>query len=491
MKKFININNNRLKTFTKVSLVALALTTVTSACKKDFLTKVPELSLSDVNAYDTPDRVKAIVNGLYLNVRSGGLFGGRYHIYNDIRGEDFNIRVPNGVTGSTVYNFTNNSSDTYTGNFWSIGYLAINRVNIFLDGLEQNKTKLPANLYENYKAEAKFLRALTYFGLVQVFAKPYVSDGGASRGLPLRLLPEQDTQHNVLKSSSVKEIYTQILKDLTDARDNLPDNYSTAILNTTRAHKNTAIALLTRVYLAMGDYPNTLAEGNKLVPASAPFTNTARVAHALQANVKNVFTAPYTTSESIFSFAFDVTNAPGTQNQLGYYFNAGNLEYFLKTTGNAIYVDPAWPASDARKSQLTSTYAGIGPHPIKYSAVSPYLDFVPMIRYADVMLMVAEAEASRPGGDLARSRALLDAVRHRSDPAYDFGVLASGAALEAAILKERRIEFLAEGFRFTDIARKAAPVSSAGAGTTIPVTDERYNYPIPDAEVLFNPQVKW
>ena len=54
--------------------------------------------------------------------------------------------------------------------------------------------------------------------------------------------------------------------------------------------------------------------------------NTARTAHALQANVTNVYVTPFTTSESIFSFPFADTNAPGTQNQLGYYYNVGNLE---------------------------------------------------------------------------------------------------------------------------------------------------------------------
>ena len=331
--------------------------------------------------------------------------------------------------------------------------------------------------------------------MIQIFAKPYVSDAGASRGLPLRLTPETSLANNALKSSTVAAIYAQILKDLDEAEAGLPDTYGTALLRTTRAHKNTAIALKTRVYLAMGNYAKVLEEGNKLVPATAPFTNSARTAHALQANVVNVFAAPFTTSESIFSFPMADTNAPGTQNQLGYYYSGagnGNLEFSLNKTGAGIYIDPAWPATDARKSALTqnATISGVlHSYPIKYGAVSPFTDFVPMIRYAEVLLNVAEAEALAPGGNLVRAKALLQAVRTRSDATYVYGALTTPAALEAAILKERRIELLAEGFRYNDLARKAAPLPSFGAGASIPVTDQRYTFTIPSGELNTNPLV--
>jgi hypothetical protein len=97
---------------------------------------------------------------------------------------------------------------------------------------------------------------------------------------------------------------------LYEAEAELPDSYASALLNTTRAHKNSAIALKTRVLLAKADYAGVITEANKIVSAAAPFRATARVAHALQADVSAVFKAPYTTTESIFSFPMDATNAP-------------------------------------------------------------------------------------------------------------------------------------------------------------------------------------
>lgn len=482
------MKNFQINTYTKKIIFVFALVLpmlgFVSSCKKDFLLKKPELNLLDQDAFANPTRILAQVNGLYTSVKSGNFLGGRYQIYNDIRGEDFVNRLSNGVTGYTVYQATNNNSDNNVTNLWTYGYLTINRVNLFLQGLSQNPGILSAAIQSNYEGEAKFVRALSYFSLIQIFAKPYVSDNGVSRGLPLRLQAEQSLENNDLKSSTVAAVYTQILKDLNDAEVALPATYSTPLLRTTRAHKNTAIALKLRVYMAMGKYPEALIEGNKLVPQTAPFQNATNVAHALQPNIANVFAAPYTTSESIFSLPFADTNAPGTQNQLGYYFNAGNLEYYFRATAG-IYGDAAWPVTDTRKSALTAVFTGIGPYSTKFSGNSPYVDFVPIIRYAEVLLNVAECEASVSGGNLVRARAILDAVRQRSDATYNFGVL-TPITLLTAILKERRIELITEGFNYNDFARRNMALPSFGAGSSIPVTDARYTFPIPLLELNTN-----
>ncbi|MNE06947.1 SusD family protein [compost metagenome] len=109
-----------------------------------------------------------------------------------------------------------------------------------------------------------------------------------------------------------------------------------------------------------------------------------------------------------------------------------------------------------------------------------------MIRYAEVLLNVAEAEAVV--GDQVRSRALLDAVHKRSDTSYDFGTLDKDALI-TSILLERRIELLGEGFRYNDLARKVLPIPSLGAGAAIPSSDSRYTFAIPASEVRTNPDI--
>ncbi|MEY4988236.1 MAG: hypothetical protein RL567_2015 [Bacteroidota bacterium] len=479
-----------MKLFTnKMGILSIALAMTVSSCNKEFLSAVPELDLSDATVFNTPARVLSQVNGLYGSAKNGSLFGGRYLIYNDIRGEDWVNRTTNSVTGYSTYQGNQDPSDSYLANFWVQGYLTINRTNLFLEGLAANPTAVSSTLAANYRGEAKFLRALTYFSLVQYFAKPYILDKGASAGLPLRLKGSVSSADNDMPRSTVAQIYAQVLSDLNDAENELPDSYGTALLNTTRAHKNTAIALKTRVKLAMGDYAGVISDANKIVSAAAPFKSSTRVAHALQADVSAVFKAPYTTTESIFSFPMDATNAPGTQNQLGYYFNAGNVEYYLNTGSIGIYNNPQFASTDDRKTKLTVATTAVAKFPssTKFSGVSPYVDFVPNIRYAEVLLNLAEAEAET--GNLTRAVALLKAVHGRSDAAYVFAALDTKADVIKAILTERRIEFLAEGFRANDVTRRGEPMVSFGAGATIQPGDPRYIYGIPLAEVQTNPSI--
>jgi hypothetical protein len=479
-----------MKLFTnKMGILSIALAMTVSSCNKEFLSAVPELDLSDATVFNTPARVLSQVNGLYGSAKNGSLFGGRYLIYNDIRGEDWVNRTTNSVTGYSTYQGNQDPSDSYLANFWVQGYLTINRTNLFLEGLAANPNAVSSTLAANYRGEAKFLRALTYFSLVQYFAKPYIMDKGASAGLPLRLKGSVSSADNDMPRSTVAQVYAQVLSDLNDAENELPDSYGTALLNTTRAHKNTAIALKTRVKLAMGDYAGVIADANKIVSAAAPFKSSTRVAHALQADVSAVFKAPYTTTESIFSFPMDATNAPGTQNQLGYYFNAGNVEYYLNTGTIGIYNNPQFAATDDRKTKLTVATTAVAKFPssTKFSGVSPYVDFVPNIRYAEVLLNLAEAEAET--GNLSRATALLKAVHGRSDAAYVFAALDTKADVIKAILTERRIEFLAEGFRANDVTRRGEPMVSFGAGATIQPSDPRYIYGIPLAEVQTNPSI--
>ncbi len=485
---FLN-NKSSKKYIVRLAFLTIPLVPFLSSCEDNFLEAVPKTSIALDEAFSTPERILGQINGLYGTLKSGAFLGGRYQVYNDIRAEEFINRTGNGVTGATTWNHTVGADDTYLANFWITGYLTINRANLFLDGISQakNASKIDAALVNNYKGEAKFVRALTYFSLIQLYAKPFASDNGASKGIPLRLKGETSLENNGLASSTVAQVYTQILKDLNEAELELPDSHGNANLNTTRAHKNSAIALKTRVYLAMRRYQDVIAEGNKIVSTNAPFVSPNRVTHSLQPSIKNVFTT-YNTTESIFSLPMAATNAPGTQNQLGFYYNGGNgnREYYLNvnTTGiTGIYTNPQFRAADVRKTDLTATISGQR-YVTKFSGVTPFVDWVPVMRYSEVLLNLAEAEAEV--GSQTRALALLMAVHQRSDATWVY-VPTSQQDLINTILTERRIELLSEGFRTNDIMRRAQGIPSIGAGATIPLADSRYNFKIPTSEYQTNP----
>ncbi len=482
----------------KCFLLALPLTVVTS-CKKNFLEAIPETTVSDATAFDTPDRILSQVNGLYSTLRSQyvdvngnilGFLSGRYQIFSDIRAEEFKNQKTNVVTGYDIYQHTNGADNTYLANIWTAGYLAINRANTFLAGLQQNPGVISPALEAQYRGEARFVRALSYLSLVQFFAHPYTKNDGASPGLPLRLQPESTSENNSLARSTVAQVYAQILKDLNDAETELAADNGDALYNTTRAHKNAAIALKTRAYLLMGNYQSVLTEGNKIVSATAPFTSPNNIPHALVSDISAVFKAPFTSSESVFSLAMAATNSPGTQNELGSYFNYddnASFEYSINPVSPGIFSNAQWRSIDDRKTDLTGINPGGDIYLKKYSGISPFVDYVPIIRYSEVLLNVAEAEA-RVGSvsGLLRARALLEAVHHRSDPTYIFGILTQTQLINA-ILTERRIELIGEGFRSNDLLRLNLPIPSVGAGTSIAPTDDRYVFPIPVDEVNNNP----
>jgi hypothetical protein len=475
-------STKKMKQIAYAILCTLSLSCLVS-CEKDLETK-PTTNIEETNAFDTPERILGQVNGLYDAVKSGNFLGGRCLIYNDVRAEEFINMKSNGVTCLLTWNYGLTSSTTEVENLWASGYAAINRGNIFMKGLDAHASKVDPGLLPQYKAEAKFLRALCYYNLVVLYAKPYTMTNGDSPGLPLRLGAETNSENNDLARSSVKDVYQQILNDLNEAEANLPLNYSTPLLNVTRAHKNAAIALKTRVYLSMGKYNEVIAEAQKIVSNAIPYQATSGVQLKLEPNVATPFTN-YTTGESVFSMPMSDGDAPGTQNQLGFYYNKapiGGGEYSLNAKG--IFANTEWKATDARRTSFIVT--GSTNYLKKFNKPSPYTDYVPVIRYAETILNYAEAAARV--GDLPKAINLLKAIRNRSDATYEFppSAIDTQDGLIQTILTERRIELLGEGFRSIDLLRQGLTIPGKGTVNPVKPTQTEYIWPIPNSEMLTN-----
>lgn len=464
----------------------LLIAAVAIGCNKSKLDPIPQTALSDAVAFSDSARSVQQVNGLYSALKAGQMYAGRYQVYQDVRGEEFINRTNNAVTAWLTWQFNLTASANEVQNFWAAGYAAINRCNVVIAGVTD--APISANLKKNLIAEAKVVRATSYFMLMQLYARPFTDGNGSKLGVILKLQPETSSGENNQPRATGAEIYTQILKDLNEAEPDLPVSYGTAAFNTNRAHRNTAIALKTRVYLNMGQWPNVITEGNKLVPNAAPWNAPSGVANGLQANVANVYTN-YTNSEMILSMPFTALDVPGTQNGLGWYYNPGpngGGEFALNLTAPGIAADVTWRTEDARRA-LTVVSGGqtwLRKFPNPNNAADPS----PVIRYAEVMLNLAEALARNAAGTSVDARALtiLNAIRKRSDPTITDFAPATKDELVALILKERRIELLGEGFRTSDISRIGATFpAKGGVGAVAPTTDQ-YIWPISIAELLVN-----
>jgi hypothetical protein len=474
---------------------------ITASCKRELLDPQPEAFLTDLNAFDRPDRIANQVLGLYSSLKNGNFYGGRYLVYGDIRGEDFLNATNNLITNVDVWNFSASSSATSVTTLWTFGYRTINFCNVFLDGMEAKGTSVVGTALSNrYIAEARLIRGLSYYSLLQYYARPYADGNGSKPGLPLRLTGIKTSGSSDLARSSVAEVYAQVLSDLNFAEANLPltsrdtTASSNSLTNVTRAQRNTAIALKTRVYLSMQKYADVITEANKIVSSTAPFMSTTGVQHRLAPDITAIFKPPYVSYENIFSLPFTTTtgDAPGTQNGLqSYYFSSPTgtgSEFYLNNNG--IIADPNWKATDKRRSFIYTN--ATNPNNIrrylnKFATGAP-ADFVPVIRYAEVLLNLAEAKTRVSNTVDPQALALLNEVRTRSDPTtvYTAANLATATDLINAILMERRIEFLGEGLRNNDIMRLLQTFPAKGAAPAKGPADEGYTWPASADEKSLN-----
>jgi starch-binding outer membrane protein, SusD/RagB family len=536
-----------------VKTVAVAVLILGVSCQ-DLLDLQPQTALSDATAFSTPERIALTVAGAYDAAQSGTYIGGAVRGYpfgaahveqGDNRGEDV-------VNTQAFYLITYNS--TYTpataNNDWQFQTLfrLVNRLNVVLAGLE---TAVPAGtmtqqVLDGYKGECRFLRALAYHELLKFFCKPYSDNPtAAAGGMPIRTEPITGASSAAAGvgtgRSTVAETYAFVLADLNYAESVLPETRSPIGLKISRATKAAAIALKTRVYLHMGDYANVITEGNKIAPqAAAPFSSPFG-GFDLPTNPYAAFSAggSKNNSESIWS----IENSEADNGSVNGALPAMYTTSAPPTGGRAlvaisplIWNEPWFLETDERKS---TTFVSFDENPAgttggkgglftkKYTDVTGRSDNAPHLRYAEVLLNMAEAIQRQAGAGVdSRAFEMYNAVRSRSvdDPATDeIGDFATGNDLIQAILNERRIEFLCEGLRWGDIHRLAQdatfntwgggipakvsalltnyrplytgdPATNASILSTpsqihaaIPYSDFRFLWPIPNSETNLNP----
>lgn len=497
----------------------------------------PQTALSETTAFQTPERLELAVAGVYDGGQSGFYAGGAVRGYpfgaahlqqGDMRGEDMvSVQAFYAITYGSTYD----AASPNNGFFWQTIYAMINRANVVLAGLEtvQPTATLTQAKIDEYRAECRFLRALGHHYLLVFFARPFGDNPGTNLGVPYRTTAvtggasvDEAAQQ---PRNTVEECYRLLLEDLDYAETNLPAT-RTGGLRITRATKGAAIAVKTRVRLHQGNWAAVVTEGNKLIPASGALTSpiggyqlTTSPLGAFGAGNKN-------NTESIFSMENnDVDNGGVNGAPASMYTAAGQNGRGIVAISPVLWNQPFFPATDLRKSATVAVFQDAAGAPgrggfftRKYPDVTNRTDNAPVIRYAEVLLNVAEALARTTPGS-PRALELLSAVRNRSvqDAAnqYTAASFANGDELVRAIINERRPEFVAEGMRWLDIHRLStdskfrqsagipskadntivnfAPLYTNNPTTTFPrlpeiaYSDRRFVWPLPQEEIINNP----
>ena len=514
-----------MKNIIKTILLSVVVLGMNSCTEEKLLDLSPINNISDKDAFSSPSLIASSMNGVYnaaavgqYNAATTSPNGGRGYVWGAAFVEQGDVRGEDVVAIVTFFGITYQAtSDATTANnvyYWVDGYRLINRCNLMIEGVNTAVSQgiISSEVGDDYIGQAKFLRAITHFELLNYFARTYNYTADASHfGIPYREVgvnTQAEIDSETLKPrNTVAECYTKILADLDDA-ENLITNTSIS-----KATKNAAIAFKTRVNLQKRDWANVITEGNKLNGLRSLTTNPGDV-FVLANNLTN--------TESIFSLQHSTTINPGTNGSLGAMYGG------RRTVGISpiIWRDPSWLVDDKRRdaTPLTGMVQNVGGVMFtnKYKDVVSFTDASPIIRYAEVLLNMAEAQARLATPDLTNALINLNKVRNRAlaDPAtqaYTAATLSTPALMVNAILQERRIEFLMEGRRWSDIQRleKDDIAPSAGIpakvaigtpsadsytlGTpytgprtvlAIPASDFRFLWPIPQGEINTNPTLR-
>lgn len=517
--------------FNKTAFVTLlSVVTAVTSCSK-YTELDPVNSPSESTAFESASSIELAMQGVYesaaVGTYNGSKSSARGYPFGAASIEQAEMRGEDMLNRQTFYQITYEATYTTTTannvNMWSNLYALINQCNVMIAGLEGAVTSgvLTAEEAAAYEGESRFLRALAHHELVINFSFPYADGNGSKAGVPYRevAITSEDAINEQLSvgRGTVAEDYTKILEDLDYAENNLPVTQDKGY---SRATKGAAIALKTRIKLHMQDWDGVITEGAKLgtdLPVSGHFTSPIG-SYTLTDDPETPFTSYESNTESIFSIANGPSANGGTNGALPAMWGPASLGgRGLIVTSPILYNASFWVAGDLRRTklQVLQTTSGATYYfNYKFRDYTNKADWAPIIRYAEVLLNVAEAYARN--GNNAQALLLLNDVRDRSVPdASEFTT--APADMIQAILNERRVEFAGEGRRWPDIHRLAldATYGTGGipakllnaqlkkdgtdynyitpptfSGTGVPAysySNYRFLWPIPSDEIAANP----
>jgi hypothetical protein len=450
----------------KIKLVCLAAILALGACKKDFLQQTNPDANTITNSFKTENDVLLAVNGCYALLRSGNTIGEGSDLWTDQRSDDTGTN-DNQSNAGEPFGFNNFSlipTNSYVYTHWLAMYNVIANCNILLSNMDKVTFAKPETK-QQYKAEAEFIRALIYFHLVREWGDvPLVTK---------QLLTPAEVAQNTLRTPQAT-VYAQIVADLKDALNSpLPATQSAGTIGrTSLAAVNT---LLGQVYLTMAntqDAANRTTNLNNALTSLTAAYNSKKFGELKEIPYTDVFdvTKKLTCPELIWQIV-NIQGDPIYSSSIAANNQAkGETINSLKTSngvGNNVTHDLVndYEANDPR---MTFSIKFANDPTVKDWFVTKFRDVSvgktgyggndwPLMRYADVILMLAEVNmylgnntAAIQYLDMVRARAGMPAYAVSSvDPTYN----SKYPTLKLAILHERRVELAFEHHRLFDLLR--------------------------------------
>ncbi|MFN3377902.1 MAG: RagB/SusD family nutrient uptake outer membrane protein [Runella zeae] len=466
-----------------------------TSCER-LLEEVPTDRLSQENFYQSKDDLIAALNAVYSQVRGANSYGTNYPAqlngmtdYCISRGTQIPVSEFQGLDGTNI---------ARTDAVWRDLYQSINSANIVIQA-----TPNVASVSEADKnaivAEARFLRAFNYYNLVRNYG-----------GVPLRTAPIFEVSQTRGKRASVEEVYKLIIEDLQFAENSLPKTVSAGQAG--RPTQGAAKLLLASVYLTRENWAGARDKADEVIKSGVYSLVEVKTSD----DFEKLFGADLaTTPEEVFYIKYArITGQgwgyPSYQHPADGPYTTGVRAHFTLPTLPLIR---DWSDKDLRKDyNLYSSYTNRSGRLTTFPAAEPICfrkfrdlpanpagnDF-PVLRYAEALLIYAEAASQANGGPTAQALEALNKVHRRAygylsttTSPVDFSLAGlSAASFRDLVMTERAYEFMMEASRWYDLKRlgttKLKEVIKTARGKD--VKDTHLMWPIPKQEMDNNPDL--
>ncbi|MDF9799606.1 tetratricopeptide (TPR) repeat protein [Catalinimonas alkaloidigena] len=473
----------------KFTIPSLLLILTLLSCGEDYLEKTDPNRLVSDNFYKTETQVEQALNGVYSQLQ--GIISDQWQ-YNEFITDNTTLHFNVGNRGQgpaleAIEFWQINSSTGNIANLYNSIYSAMVNINTTLAKLEEATFDEAAR--SEFEGQLKFLRAYYYFHLVQYFGEVIIITEPLSS-------PSEAWEY---ERQPVSAVYELVENDLDDAINMLPESYPAEEVG--RVTKGAALALLGKVYLTRQEYDKAIST----------LTEVTNLNYELLDNYADVFDpANKNHAESIFEVQFQGGNELGEHSSFIYTFapreSVGAVIDFSGQNGGgwntpSLDIINAYEEGDLRKEvSLKEGYTSLEGDWIEVPYINKYNhphsirgrtdDNWPILRYADVLLMLAEA-INEVSGPTSQAYEYLNAVRRRAglEPLDGLGK----DAFREAVLRERRIELAFENHRWFDLKRTNTPqeladfMNAYGELEKSNPTTDRGGIPFSDADFVFEP----
>lgn len=442
-----------------------------TSCGDSFFDLEPASSVTIDKVYKTASDYNVAVIGCYAKLQSQVNF---YTECCEYRSDNLSLGAPTAGTQDRydIDHFTEKPSNGILSSYWANFNNNVYRCNLLLDQIDG--ANFAENLKKQYKGEAMFIRALNYFNMYRIWGGVPATKHVVSAAEALKVARYSDEQMFDLIAGDLKEIVDN---------NYLPETYSSADMG--RATSGAAKALLGKVYLTFHKWTEAKDILSQLIGKYQLVSPIAQVFNVDNKNNNEIIFAVHFNKEiegEGHSYWYNLTNASDDTNQTSSLLNT-------------------FPTGDARKDLITYVQVEKTVRLMNkfYDTKSPTFKTVGndqiLLRYADVLLMYAEAlnEIQYDASEGSLALKYLNAVRQRAGISnLTAKQLPTQEKFRKGILVERQREFPYEGQRWFDLVRMGF-AKSVMAENGVEIKDYQLLFPIPQQEIekVGNKSILW